>query len=89
MYIYKYIYIFRKSEKRKVYPPFKDNIWGADIAVMQWIIELRKYFNLYYVLLILIANMLGIFPLKDKNGITITDAFQNILDMDTNRQWFL
>ena len=33
--------------------------------------------------------MLGIFPLKDKNGITITDAFQNILDMDTNRQWFL
>ena len=33
--------------------------------------------------------MLGIFPLKDKNGITITDTFQNILDMDTNRQWFL
>ena len=45
MYIYKYIYIFRKSEKRKVYPPFKDNIWGADIAVMQWISRVTKVFQ--------------------------------------------
>ena len=27
--------IIRKFEKRKVYSPFKDNIWGADLADMQ------------------------------------------------------
>ena len=40
------MYIFRKSEKRKVYPPFKDNIWGADIAVMQLISRVKKGFQL-------------------------------------------
>ena len=27
--------IIRKFGKRKVYSPFKDNIWGADLADMQ------------------------------------------------------
>ena len=32
--------IIRKSNKRKVYSSFRDNIWGADLANMQ---SLSKY----------------------------------------------
>ena len=32
--------IIRKLKRRKVYSPFKDNIWGVDLADMQ---SLRKY----------------------------------------------
>ena len=34
--------IIRKFKKRKMYPPFKDNIWGADLADMQLIREYNK-----------------------------------------------
>ena len=49
--------IIRKFEKRKVYSTFKDNIWGVDLADMQL---LSKY-NFYYVLLIFLVNMIGLF----------------------------
>ena len=49
--------IIRKFEKRKVYSTFKDNIWGADLADMQ----LLKELDFYYVLLIFLVNMLGLF----------------------------
>ena len=39
-----------------------------------------KDFEFYYVLLIFIANMRGLFSWKIKNGIVITDAFQKMLD---------
>ena len=29
--------IIKKDKKRKLQSPFKDNIWGADLAGMQWI----------------------------------------------------
>ena len=32
--------ITRKIEKRKVYSSFRDNVWGVDLADMQW---LSKY----------------------------------------------
>ena len=32
--------IIRKFKKIKVYPPFRDNIWGVDLADMQ---SLSKY----------------------------------------------
>ena len=41
--------IIRKFNKRKVYSAFKDTIWAAELA------------DFYYVLLIFIANMLGLF----------------------------
>ena len=34
--------IIRKFEKRKLYPSFKDNIWGADLADMQLIGKFDK-----------------------------------------------
>ena len=37
--------IIRKFEKRKVYLPFKDNIWSADLGDMQLISKGNKRFR--------------------------------------------
>ena len=34
--------VIRKFEKQKVYIPFIDNTWGADLANMQLISEFKK-----------------------------------------------
>ena len=54
--------IVRKFKKRKVYSTFKDNIWGADLADMQLLSNTIKELDFYYVLLIFLVNMLGLFP---------------------------
>ena len=63
----------------KVHSPFIDNIWGADLADMQLVRKVNKGFRFLYVLLIVIANMHGLFHLKHKKAITITNAFQKHL----------
>ena len=68
----------RKFNKRKVHSSFLDNIWGTDLADMQLISQFNKRNRFYYVLLIFLINSHGIFSLKDKNGITTTNAFQRI-----------
>ena len=54
--------IIKKFEKRKVHAAFKDNIWGADLADMQLLSKYNKGIRFYYVLLIFLVNMLGLFP---------------------------
>ena len=39
--------INRKFNKRKVHSPFKDNIWGADLAYMQLISKFNKGFRFF------------------------------------------
>ena len=53
--------IIRKFKKRKVYSSFRDNIWGVDLADMQLLRNLIKDIDFYYVLLIFLVNMLGLF----------------------------
>ena len=54
--------IIRKFKGKEVHSAFKDNIWAADLADMQLISKFNKGFRfLFYVLLIFIANMLGLF----------------------------
>ena len=53
--------IIRKFKKRKVYSSFIDNIWGPDLADMQLLSKFNKGFRFYYVLLIFLVNMLGLF----------------------------
>ena len=53
--------IIRKLKKKTVYPGFKDNIWGADLADMQLITKFSKGFRLFCALLIFLVNMLGLF----------------------------
>ena len=53
--------IIRKFKKRKVYSAFKDNTWAADVADLQLISKFNKDLDFYYVLLIFLANMHGLF----------------------------
>ena len=53
--------IIRKFKKRKVYSSFRDNIWDEDLADMQLLSKFNKGFSFYYVLLIFLVNMLGLF----------------------------
>ena len=53
--------IIRKFKKRKVYSGFRDNIWGIDLADMKLISKFNEGFRFYYVWLIFLVNMLGLF----------------------------
>ena len=62
-------------ENWKVQSPFKDNIWGADLANMQLISK----FNIGICFLLCVIDIFSkyarVIPLKDKKIITITNAF--------------
>ena len=57
-----------------------DNIWGADQADIQLIRKFNKGFRFLLCVVDIYSKYAWVIPLKDKNGITITDAFQKILD---------
>ena len=56
---------------------------------MQLISKFNKGIRFFYVLLMFLVNMHGLF-LKDKKGVTITNAFQSILNdwkIKPNKIW--
>ena len=53
--------IIRKFKKRKVYSSFRDNIWGVDLADMQSRVNITKESSIYYVQLIFLVNIHGLF----------------------------
>ena len=54
--------IIKKFNKIKVYSSSKDNIWGVDLADMQLLSKyLIRDLYFYYVLLIFLVNMPGLF----------------------------
>ena len=77
--------IIRKFNKRTVYSGFKDNIWGADLADMQLISKFNKGFRFLLCVVDIFSKYAWVVPLKDKKGITITNAFQKILK-ESNRK---
>ena len=42
--------VIKKFNKRKVYPQFKDNIWGVDLADTQSLSKKIKVLNIFYML---------------------------------------
>ena len=72
--------IIRKFKKRNVYPEFRDNIWGADLADMQVISNLNKGFRFLICVIDIFSKYTWVVPLKDKKGISIFNAFQRILN---------
>ena len=72
--------IIRKFNKTKVHSHFTDNILGADLADMQMISKFNKGFRFLLCVTDTYSKYPWVVPLKDKNGITNTDAFQTILD---------
>ena len=77
--------ITRKFLKRMVYSRFKDNIWGADLADMQLISKFNKGFRFLLCVIDIFSKYAWVVPLKDKKGITITNAFQKILKGSNKR----
>ena len=72
--------IIRKFNKRKAHSPFIDNIWGADLADMQLIRKCNKGFRFLLCVIDIYSKYARVISLKDKKGITITNAFQKTLD---------
>ena len=71
--------IITKFKKRKVQSPFIDNIWGADLADMQLISKSNEGFIFLLCVIDIYKKYAWVIPLKDKKGITTTNAFQKIL----------
>ena len=76
--------IIRKFRKRTVYSGFKDNIWGADLSGMQLISKFNKEFRFLLCVIDIFSKYAWLVPLKDKNVITIVNAFQKVLDVNVN-----
>ena len=83
--------IIRNFKKRTVYLGFKDNIWGADLADMQSLSKYNKGIKYFLCAIDLFGKYAWVIPIKDKKGITITNAFEKILK-ESNRKpskiWF-
>ena len=76
--LYKPIII--KFEKRRVYCSFKNNIWDTNLADMQLINKFNKGIMFLLSVFELFSKYAWFFSLKDKKSVTITNAFQSILN---------
>ena len=74
-----------KFKKRKVYSSFRDNIWGVDLADMQFLSKFNKGFWFLLCTIDIFSKYAWVILLKDKKGISIANGFQKILD-DTKRK---
>ena len=71
--------IVRKLNKSKEHSPFIENIWGAYLADMQLISKSNKASHFLLCVIDIFSKYAWVIPLKEKKGITITDAFQKVL----------
>ena len=68
--------IIKKCKKRKVYPFFRDNIWGADLADMQLLSKYNKGIKYLFCAIDLFSKYVWVIPIKDKQRASIVNAFQ-------------
>ena len=57
-----------------------DIVCGADLADMQLISKFNKIFKFLLCVIEICSKYACVISLKDKQGITITNAFQKVLD---------
>ena len=74
-----------KPIKRKVHSSFIDNVWDTALADMQLISKFNKGIRFVLCVIDIFSKYAWVIPFKDKKGITITNAFQNILK-ESNRK---
>ena len=72
--------VITKLKKRKVHLSFIENFWGADLANMQLISKFNKGVCFLLCIVDICSKYVWVIPLKDKKGITITNAFKKILN---------
>ena len=70
----------RKCNERKVQLPFIDNIWDTDLPDMQRISKFNKGFRFLLCVIDIYSKNAWVISLKDKKGITTTNAFKKMLD---------
>ena len=75
--------IIRKFNK--MYSAIKDNIWAADLADMQLISKFNKGFRFLLCVIDIYGKYTWVVPLKDKKGVSIVNAFQNILNKSNRK----
>ena len=71
---------------------FIDNIWGADLADTHLISNFKKAICFLLCFIDIFSKYAWVIPLKDKRSITITTAFQKILDHSdhkSNKIWVM
>ena len=78
--------IIKKFEKRKVHTAFKDNIWSADLADVQLLSRYNKGTRFLLCVIDIFSKYAWVVPLKDKKGVSIVVAFQNILKQSNSRR---
>ena len=77
--------VIKKFNKRKVYPSFKDNIWGVDLADMQLFSRQNKGVKYLLCAIDLFSKYAFVIPLKDKKGASVVEGFKKIVN-ESNRQ---
>ena len=58
---------------------FRDNTWGVDLADIKLLSKFNKGFRFLLCVVDIFSKYAWVIRLKDKNGISIVDAFQKIL----------
>ena len=74
-----------KFKRSKVYSSFKSNIWGADLANMQFTSKYNKAIRFVLCVIDICSKYAWVIPLKDKKRITIVNVFQKKLN-DSKRK---
>ena len=77
--------VINKFNKRKVYPQFKDNIWGVDLADTQSLSKKNKGIKYLLCAIDLFSKYTFVVPLKDKKGISIVNAFKKIIKQSNRK----
>ena len=72
--------IIKKFKITKKKSPFINKIWDADLADMHLINKFNKGICFLLCVIDIYSKYAWVIPLKDKKVITITNAFQNLLD---------
>ena len=68
-----------------MYFSFKDNIWVVDLADTQLISKHNKGIRYLLCVIDLFSKYAWVVPLKDKKGVSIVNAFQNILEKSNGK----
>ena len=71
--------VIRKFRKRKVCSSFRDNIWDVDLAYMQSLSKYTKEIKYLLCTINLFSKYSWVFPIKDKKGTSIVNAFKKII----------
>ena len=77
--------IIKKFTKRKIHAAFKDNTWGADLAIMQLLSRYNKGIRFLLYVIDIFSKNAWVVPLKDKKGVSIVTAFQSILKQSNRK----